>query len=146
MFWLCNVWGPSVNWVLCSLWLLNYSEVPFCPPKPNYGLMVACPELPYSSHRPLCLGLASQAGVAPMFWFGLGWVAHALRYMYDVSSHVCCTHLQVFVSPGDKVAKGDTLITLEGMKVEVSRDSSFFTAHSGLCTPSMRIKLHRVTH
>ena len=68
-------------------------------------------------------GLRSKSG-----WCGTDvlWCLRLLMYVrYGVSSHLCCTHLQVFVSPGDTVAKGDTLITVEGMKMEVSRDSSF---------------------
>ena len=83
-------------------------------------LMVACPELVQRTQTSLSAmkGLRSKSG-----WCVL-WCLRLLMYVrYGVSSHLCCTHLQVFVSPGDTVAKGDTLITVEGMKMEVSRDA-----------------------
>ena len=87
-------------------------------------LMVACPELVQRTQTSLSAmkGLHSKSGRCDT---DVLWCLRLLMYVrYGVSSHLCCTHLQVFVSPGDTVAKGDTLITVEGMKMEVSRDAS----------------------
>lgn len=44
-------------------------------------------------------------------------------FLFDSSLPLTLRYSQVFVSPGDKVAKGDTLITVEGMKMEVSKEA-----------------------